>query len=85
MLVLTRKLGQNVVIGDNISVKVLNIDNNKVQLGIHAPTNVTIYRQELIEKIKKQNQSSVVRQKTEILSAARLLKGLFATNREGRA
>ncbi|RMF61111.1 MAG: carbon storage regulator [Calditrichaeota bacterium] len=55
MLVLTRKLGQNILIGDDILVKVLKIDHNKVQLGISAPAHVLVYRQELVDKIKHFN------------------------------
>lgn len=77
MLVLTRKLGENVVIGDEISVKVVNIENNKVQLGIHAPSSVTIYRQELIDKVRQQNKSSVILHKSEIRDAAVQLKNIL--------
>ncbi|GEM_PF-3344207 len=55
MLVLTRKLGQNILIGEDVSVKVLRIDHNKVQLGISAPAHVLVYRQELVENIKQFN------------------------------
>ncbi|QGJ69212.1 Translational regulator CsrA [Planctomycetales bacterium 10988] len=48
MLVLTRKLNQEVVIGDQIKIKVVKIDGNKVRIGIEAPENVRILRQELV-------------------------------------
>ncbi len=74
MLVLTRKLGENIIIDDEISIRVVSIDSNKVQLGIQAPENVIIYRQELVDRIKSQNQSSVVRQKWDLVSAAKTIK-----------
>ncbi len=74
MLVLTRKLGENIIIDDEISIRVVSIDSNKVQLGIQAPENVMIYRQELVDRIKSQNQSSVVRQKWDLVSAAKTIK-----------
>ncbi len=77
MLVLTRKLGQNVVIGKDIFIKVIAIDNNKVQLGFQAPESVTIYRNELIERVKKQNQSSVLNQRSKLVFAARQIKRLW--------
>jgi len=77
MLVLTRKLGENILIGDNISVKVVNIENNKVQLGIQAPDSIMIYRQELVEKVKKQNQSSILYRKNEWVRAFNVLKTLY--------
>jgi carbon storage regulator len=49
MLVLTRKLGQRFVIGDSIIITVLNVESRKVRLGIEAPTDFKILREELQE------------------------------------
>ena len=48
MLVLSRKLGEKIYIGDNICITVVDIDRGKIRLGIDAPRNVPIYRQELL-------------------------------------
>jgi carbon storage regulator len=48
MLVLSRKLGEKIVIGDNISITIVDIDRGKIRLGIEAPRNVPIFRQELL-------------------------------------
>jgi carbon storage regulator len=48
MLVLSRKLGEKIHIGDNISITVVDIDRGKVRLGIEAPRTVPVYRQELL-------------------------------------
>jgi carbon storage regulator len=48
MLVLTRKVGERIVIDDNIVVEVLQVVGNRVRLGIQAPAGVTILRQELV-------------------------------------
>lgn len=48
MLVLSRKLGEKVMIGDNICVTVVDIDRGKIRLGIDAPREVPIYRQGLL-------------------------------------
>ena len=48
MLVLTRKLMEKLVIGDNICITVVDIDRGKIRLGIEAPREVAIYRQELL-------------------------------------
>lgn len=77
MLVLTRKLGENIVINDNISIKVVNIDNNKVQLGIQAPENVMIYRQELVDKVTAQNRTSIIKRKSDLITAAKNLRSLW--------
>jgi carbon storage regulator len=47
MLVLSRKLGEKIFIGDNICITVVDIDRGKIRLGIEAPRDVPIYRQEL--------------------------------------
>lgn len=48
MLVLSRKLGEKVYIGDNICITVVDIDRGKIRLGVEAPRDVPIYRQELL-------------------------------------
>jgi carbon storage regulator len=48
MLVLSRKLGEKIYIGDNICITVVDIDRGKIRLGIEAPREVPIYRQELL-------------------------------------
>ncbi|MBD3225131.1 MAG: carbon storage regulator CsrA [Caldithrix sp.] len=52
MLVLTRRLGESVTIGDNIRLVIVEIDGNQVKLGIEAPRDIEIYREELYKKIK---------------------------------
>ena len=48
MLVLSRKLGEKIIIGENISITVIDIDRGKIRLGIEAPRNIPVYRQELL-------------------------------------
>jgi carbon storage regulator len=48
MLVLSRKLGEKICIGDNICITVVDIDRGKIRLGIDAPRDIPIYRQELL-------------------------------------
>lgn len=58
MLVLTRKAGERIVIDDAIVLEVLEVQGNRVRLGIQAPQNVTILRQELLtEKMKPAEQA----------------------------
>ena len=52
MLALTRRLGEAITIGDNVKLIVVEIDGNQVKLGIEAPREIEIYREELFEKIK---------------------------------
>jgi carbon storage regulator len=50
MLVLSRKLGEKIVIGDNIVVTVVKIDRNQIRIGIEAPHEVPVYREEIAPK-----------------------------------
>ncbi len=52
MLVLTRRLGEAITIGDNIRIVVVDISGNQVKIGIDAPKDVEIYREELYTRIK---------------------------------
>jgi carbon storage regulator len=50
MLVLTRKIDQGIVISGNIVVRVLGVERDRVKIGISAPLNITVLRQELLER-----------------------------------
>jgi carbon storage regulator len=57
MLVLSRKLGEKIFIGDNICITVVDIDRGKIRLGIEAPRDVPIYRQELLPLDQQQRRA----------------------------
>ncbi|MDD3613116.1 MAG: carbon storage regulator CsrA [Caldicoprobacterales bacterium] len=59
MLVVTRKSDESVIIDGKITIKVLAIEDGKVKLGIDAPQSIKIYRQEVYEAIKKENEEAV--------------------------
>jgi carbon storage regulator len=52
MLVLTRKLGESVTIGEDVKIVIVDIDTNQVKIGIEAPRTIEVYREELYEKVK---------------------------------
>ena len=58
MLVLTRKLGETIRIGDNITIKVVDLDGRHVKLGIEAPRTVSVNREEIYERIQRENQAA---------------------------
>lgn len=58
MLVLTRKVHQSIVIGDEIEVVVLEVRGEQVRLGIRAPRDVTVHRKEIYEQIQDENRGS---------------------------
>ena len=55
MLILTRKLGESIVIGDNIKVTITDIKTGQIKLGITAPKDVTVNREEVVKEIKGGN------------------------------
>ena len=55
MLVLSRKVGEGFLIGDDILVKIVEVKGGSIRIGIDAPRDKKIYRQEVFEKIKEQN------------------------------
>ncbi len=59
MLVLSRKLGEKIVIGDNIVVTVVKIDRNQIRIGIEAPHDVPVYREEIAPQRTTRSDSNV--------------------------
>lgn len=59
MLVLSRKKGESIIIGDHIEVKVLSIDGDQVKIGIVAPKSINVHRSEVFEAIQEQNKEAL--------------------------
>ncbi len=58
MLILTRKLGETVIVGDNIKITIVKINKQQVKLGVDAPKNVIVDREETYKKKKRKNKLS---------------------------
>ncbi len=58
MLILTRKLGESIIIDDNVQISVIEINKNNIKIGVNAPKELTIYREEVFVKIKEENSQS---------------------------
>lgn len=72
MLVLTRKIGESVTIGDNIKVSVMDIKGRQVRLGIEAPPSMTIHREEIYAKIQEENQRAAMMKSVNMEKLARI-------------
>ena len=59
MLILTRRINEKILIGDNVSISVLGVRGNQVRLGIEAPKDTKIHREEVYQAIQQQNKESV--------------------------
>ena len=58
MLILTRRIGESVMIGDDVSITVLRVKGNQVRLGVNAPRTVSVQREEIFERIKSEDPAS---------------------------
>ena len=58
MLILTRRVGEAVVIGEEVTVTVLGVKGNQVRVGVNAPKSVSVHREEIFDRIKNERQEA---------------------------
>jgi carbon storage regulator len=72
MLILTRRAGESLHIGDNIKITVFGIQGKQVKLGISVPESTPVYREEVYLRVKEENTEALSMDETDLLAAAAL-------------
>ncbi|MDL2316003.1 carbon storage regulator CsrA [Desulfovibrio sp. OttesenSCG-928-A18] len=72
MLILSRRAGESLHIGDNIKITVFSIQGKQVKLGISVPENTSVYREEVFLRIREENRQALLADEQDLLAAAAL-------------
>ena len=83
MLILTRKLGESITIGDDIKVSVLGIHGRQVRLGIDAPAEVVVHREEVYVRIQAENRRASKSIKNDLLGMMNAIRGKISGKESG--
>lgn len=75
MLVLSRRPGESIVIGDDVTISILEVRGDIVRVGISAPRSVAVHRAELLEQLEESNKQAASPSEDAVTSLARALKG----------
>ena len=72
MLILTRRPGESLFLGDDIKIKILSVQGKQVKIGLEVPEDMTVYREEVYLKIQEQNRLAMEASQDDLLAAADL-------------
>lgn len=73
MLVLTRKIDESIIIGDNIKITVVDVRNDQVKLGIDAPREIPVHREEIYREIQEENRRAAAQRMADLSEVSKLL------------
>jgi carbon storage regulator len=74
MLVLTRKLNESIMVGDDVKITIVDVKGDQVKLGITAPRQVAVHRAEVYREIQKENQLAALHNKPNLDTLEKMLK-----------
>ena len=72
MLILTRKAGESLHLGDDVTITVLSVQGRQVKLGLNVPGDMMVYREEVYLRIKEENRQALATENNDLLAATRL-------------
>ena len=74
MLVLTRKLNESIMVGDDVKITIVDVKGDQVKLGITAPRQIVVHREEVYREIQKENQLAAMNNKPNLDKLEKMLK-----------
>lgn len=75
MLILTRRPGESLYLGEDIKITVLNVQGKQIKIGLDVPSDMTVYREELYQRVREQNRAALQSTDSDLLAVTQLWRG----------